>query len=173
MAPIIINSTVAFEQGDTFVFGSWVCIADGAGCFLRFLAQTLELKPTSTTLPQASMDDLAENFGEISLSDPIRELESESEYNSTSTQAWIEPRELAPESSSCPVYLPQPLLFGHRSTGAPYQATLSKLKRLCKEAMSEYFSDSVLTPDYYSDSYEYEFGYGSDSSEEKLLVGPT
>ena len=42
MASVVINSTVAFERGDIFVFGSWVCVADGAGSFLRFIAATPE-----------------------------------------------------------------------------------------------------------------------------------
>jgi hypothetical protein len=32
-ASIFIKPTVAFNRGDTFVFGSWVCTADGAGSF--------------------------------------------------------------------------------------------------------------------------------------------
>jgi hypothetical protein len=32
-ASVFIKPTVAFNRGDTFVFGSWVCTADGAGSF--------------------------------------------------------------------------------------------------------------------------------------------
>jgi hypothetical protein len=32
-ASIIIKPTTALNRGDTFVFGSWVCIIDGAGSF--------------------------------------------------------------------------------------------------------------------------------------------
>jgi hypothetical protein len=32
-ASISIKPTVAFNRGDTFVFGSWVCTSDGAGSF--------------------------------------------------------------------------------------------------------------------------------------------
>jgi hypothetical protein len=32
-APIHFKPTVAFNHGDTFVFGAWVCTADGAGSF--------------------------------------------------------------------------------------------------------------------------------------------
>jgi hypothetical protein len=32
-ALISIKPIVAFNRGDTFVFGSWVCTADGAGSF--------------------------------------------------------------------------------------------------------------------------------------------
>jgi hypothetical protein len=36
-ASIVIKPTTAFNRGDTFVFGSWVCTADGAGSFQRYL----------------------------------------------------------------------------------------------------------------------------------------
>jgi hypothetical protein len=32
-APIIIKPTATLNRGNTFVFGFWVCIADGAGSF--------------------------------------------------------------------------------------------------------------------------------------------
>jgi hypothetical protein len=32
-ASIFIKPTVAINRSDTFVFGSWVCTADGAGSF--------------------------------------------------------------------------------------------------------------------------------------------
>jgi hypothetical protein len=34
-APVYIKPTVTFNRGDTFVFGAWVCSADGAGSFQR------------------------------------------------------------------------------------------------------------------------------------------
>jgi hypothetical protein len=34
-ASIFIKPTVAFNRGDTFAFGSWVCTADGTGSFQR------------------------------------------------------------------------------------------------------------------------------------------
>jgi hypothetical protein len=32
-APFYFKPTVAFNRGDTFVFGAWVCTADGTGSF--------------------------------------------------------------------------------------------------------------------------------------------
>jgi hypothetical protein len=37
MTSIVIKPTIAFNHGDTFVFGSWVCTADGAGSFQHCL----------------------------------------------------------------------------------------------------------------------------------------
>jgi hypothetical protein len=31
--PVYIKPTVAFNRGDIFVLGAWVCTADGAGSF--------------------------------------------------------------------------------------------------------------------------------------------
>jgi hypothetical protein len=42
MASIFIKPTVAFNHGDTFVFSSWVCTADGTGSFQR----RLTMRPT-------------------------------------------------------------------------------------------------------------------------------
>jgi hypothetical protein len=39
-ASIIIKPTVAINRGDTFVFGSWVCNADGADFFQHHLTMT-------------------------------------------------------------------------------------------------------------------------------------
>ncbi|CAN6330357.1 unnamed protein product [Urochloa humidicola] len=178
MAPVIVKPTVALGRGDTFVFGSWVCVSNGAGSFNRFLAATP--KTLAETFLQAATDDLAENFDEISLSDPIREPELKTHYNSALTQAWIELFESTPNSHG-PIHLPPPMPFGLRSASAAYQAALPKLQRLGKEATLEYYSDSEIIPDYYSDSEiipdyysqssDYELDYGSDEYEEKLLTG--
>ena len=117
MAQVIIKPFIAFKQGDTFVFDSWVCIANGAGSFQRYLTPTSEKKPAPATLTQASLEDLTENFSEVSLSHPIKEHEPESEYFSTSTHTWFDPRELAPEPSCDSNFLYQQLLFGfHNAT---------------------------------------------------------
>jgi hypothetical protein len=52
MASIFIKPTVAFNCGDTFVFGSWVCTADGAGCFQCRLTMTPNPKTGLVTLPE-------------------------------------------------------------------------------------------------------------------------
>jgi hypothetical protein len=39
-ASVLIKPVAAFNRGDTFIFGSWVCTADGAGSFQRRLTMT-------------------------------------------------------------------------------------------------------------------------------------
>jgi hypothetical protein len=50
--PIFIKPTVAFNRGDTFVFGTWVCIADDAGSFQRRLTMAPNPKTGLVTLPE-------------------------------------------------------------------------------------------------------------------------
>jgi hypothetical protein len=64
---IFIKPNVAFNRGDTFVFGCWVCTADGAGSFERRLTMPPKLKTGLVTLPEVVTGDLVGKFGEISL----------------------------------------------------------------------------------------------------------
>jgi hypothetical protein len=58
---ISIKPTVAFNRGDTFVFGSWVCTADGAGSFQRRLTMTPNPSTGLVTLPEVVMVNSLEN----------------------------------------------------------------------------------------------------------------
>jgi hypothetical protein len=57
-APVCFKPTVAFNHGDTFVFGAWVCTADGAGSFQRRL--TISLAPGSAQLKRE--EELKEEY---------------------------------------------------------------------------------------------------------------
>ena len=65
MVPVIIKPAFNFMRGETFVFGTWVCVSDGAGSFNRFHASTPET--ITAAFQEAVEQDVAENFGEISL----------------------------------------------------------------------------------------------------------
>jgi hypothetical protein len=48
-------------EGTTFVFGSWVCVANGAGGFRRHIVDdTIKLKPLASRL-----DDFIDNLDEL------------------------------------------------------------------------------------------------------------
>jgi hypothetical protein len=66
-APVYFMPTVAFNHGDTFVFGAWVCTADGAGSFQRRLTMPPNPKTGFVTLLEVVTGELAGKFGEISL----------------------------------------------------------------------------------------------------------
>jgi hypothetical protein len=57
-APVYFKPTVAFNRGDTFVFGAWVCTADGAGSFQRRLTMPPNPKTGFVTLPEVVTGEL-------------------------------------------------------------------------------------------------------------------
>jgi hypothetical protein len=66
-AYIYIKPTIALKRGNTFVFGSWVCTADGARSFERRLTMPPNPETGLVTLPEVVTGELAGKFGEISL----------------------------------------------------------------------------------------------------------
>jgi hypothetical protein len=66
-ASVLIKPVAAFNRGDTFVFGSWVCTADGVGSFQRHLTMTPNPSTGLVMLPKVVKGKLAEKFSEISL----------------------------------------------------------------------------------------------------------
>jgi hypothetical protein len=87
-APVYFKPTVAFNRGDTFVFGAWVCTADGAGSFQRRLTMPPDPKTGFVTLPKVVTGELAGKFGEVSLFNHHADFELESVSNSNSTSPW-------------------------------------------------------------------------------------
>jgi hypothetical protein len=86
---ILIKPTVAFNRGDTFVFGSWVCTADGAGSFQHRLTMTPNPKTGLVRLSEVLMGILAGKFGEILLYNQHTDFEYGSVSNSNSTSPWV------------------------------------------------------------------------------------
>jgi hypothetical protein len=84
-ASIFIKPTVAFKRSDTFVFGSWVYTADGAGSFQRRLTMSPNSETGLVMLPEVVMGNLTEKFGEISLYNQHTDFELGSDSNSNST----------------------------------------------------------------------------------------
>jgi hypothetical protein len=60
-----------FLAGSTFVFGSWICVADDVG---RLQSQLTEILPPQHTLvaPAIVVDQLVEKFSQLSISDSIQ-----------------------------------------------------------------------------------------------------
>src|SRR6185369_5775186 len=81
-------STMALPQGATFVFGSWVCIANGSGGFDSPLTNPIMLKTTSSE----SSNKLAgsDDHGVMLLPDLVKEIEMKLEDNSGSTRTQID-----------------------------------------------------------------------------------
>jgi hypothetical protein len=84
-APVYIKPTAAFNRGDTFVFGAWVCTADGARSFQCRFTMAPNPETGFVTLPEVVTGELADKFGEISLLDQHADFELGSSSNSNST----------------------------------------------------------------------------------------
>jgi hypothetical protein len=169
-APVYFKPTVAFNRGDTFVFGAWVCTADGAGSFQRRLTMLPNPETGFVTLPEVVTGELAGKFGEISLFNHHADFELESSSNSNSTSPWA----IACEPAAQPSHvLPPPYERSMRGPRNPCRARTGapSSRRAGKEPVPEYNSDSDTAPGHASDSNPlsgfysdsaYEFDFGSD-----------
>jgi hypothetical protein len=150
-ASVCFKPTVAFNRSDTFVFGAWVCTADGAGSFQRRLTMQPNPKTGFVTLPEVVTGELAGKFGEISLFNHHADFKLESVSNPNSTSPWAiacepaaQPSQAVP--SSCERFARGSRTLSRARTGAPTS------RRAGKEPVPEYNSDSDTTPDRTSDS---------------------
>jgi hypothetical protein len=112
MTSIFIMPTVAFNHGDTFVFGSLVCTTDGAASFQHYLTMTPDLKTGLVTLSEVITGNLAGKFCEISLYNQHADFESGSSSNSNLTSPWAIPCEPATEPSCVDVSLHEHFPYG-------------------------------------------------------------
>jgi hypothetical protein len=71
------------SQGTTFVFGSWVCIADGVGDFRRFLS---DMKPkTPAADPRSDLDKFVSDLDDLLTGASATKIEVEFAPGSTSS----------------------------------------------------------------------------------------
>jgi hypothetical protein len=150
-APVYVKPTVTFNRGDTFVFGAWVCTADGAGSFQRSLTMQPNPKTGSMTLPEVVTSELAGKFGEISLFDQHADLEPGSASSANSTSPWA----TVCEPTTQPSHVVSPPR--ERSTRGPRNLRRARTeapsaRRAGKEPIPEYNWDSDTVPGHASDS---------------------
>ena len=114
-------STMAPPQGATFVFGSWVCVANGSGSFHSHLADLRTLRATSSE----SFNKLvgSDDHGIMLLPDLAKEIEIKLEDNSSSTRTQID---LKPNSTRIETPLAQPI-FGLRNASSAYQRMIESI----------------------------------------------
>jgi hypothetical protein len=171
MALIFIKPIVAFKRGDTFVFGSWVCIADGARSFQRRLTMTPNPSTGLVTLSEVVTGELARKFGEISLFNQHTDFELGSASNLNSTSPWAIACEPAIEPSCADSPLHEHFPYGLCNASKAHAKALTA-RRARKEIVSDYTSDSKPVSGYYSDS-SYEFDFGSDPDEPESEIYTT
>jgi hypothetical protein len=74
-------TSVVPPQGTTFVFGSWVCFADGAGNFRRFI---IDMKPKTLAASfHCDLDEFVDNLDDLSTHGSATRIEEESVFNAT------------------------------------------------------------------------------------------
>jgi hypothetical protein len=166
-ASISIKPTVAFNHGDTFVFGSWVCTADGARSFQRRLTMTPDPSTGLVTLPEAITDELARKFGEISLFNQRADFDLGSDSKPNSTSPWAIACKPATEPSCADFPLHKHFPYGLCNARKAHAKALTA-RRAGKEIVSDYTSDSNPASGYYLDSYEVDFGSDPDEPESKI-----
>ncbi|OEL32409.1 hypothetical protein BAE44_0006572 [Dichanthelium oligosanthes] len=72
MALITYNSIdIAFKEGATFIFGSWVCTADGMGGFSSYLADSASTLPHTANSPNV-LHDLVDKLSNLDIADQSR-----------------------------------------------------------------------------------------------------
>jgi hypothetical protein len=162
-ASISLKQTVAFNRGDTFIFGLWVCTADGAGSFKHHFTMAPNPSTRLVMLPEVIAGELTRKFGEISLYNQHADFEFGSASNSNSTS----PLAIACGPTTKPLYADFPLHenipYGLCNASKAHAKALTA-RRAGKEIVSDYTSDSNPVFGYYSDS-SYEFDFGSDPDE--------
>jgi hypothetical protein len=172
-ASIFIKPTVAFKRGDTFVFGSWVCTADDAGSFQLHLTMPPNPETGLVTLPEVVTGNLTGKFDEISLYNQHADFELGSDSNSNSTSPWAIACEPATQPSRAAYPPRERFAHGPRNVSRAHSKAPTT-RRVGKEIVPEYNSDSDTTPGYNSDSNplsgfysdsSYEFDFGSDPDE--------
>ena len=106
---------MALPQGATFVFGSWVCVANGLGGFDSHLTNPTTLKEISSE----SCNKLAgsDDHSVMLLPDLTKEIELKLEDNSGSTRTQMD---LKPNSTRIETLLAQPI-YGLRNASSTYQ----------------------------------------------------
>jgi hypothetical protein len=169
-ASVFIKLIAAFNRGDTFVFGSWVCTADGVGSFQRRLSMTPNPSTGLVTLPEVVTGELTRKFGEISLYNQHTDFELGSDSNSNLTSLWAIACEPATEPSCADSPLHEHFPYGLCNASKAHTKGLTA-RGAGKEIVSDYTSDSNPVSGYYSDSsYEFDFGSDPDGFESEIFA---
>ena len=126
-------STMAFPQDATFVFGSWVCVANGSGGFDSHL--TNPMKPEANS--SESCNDIAgsDDHGNMLLPDLAKEIERKLDDKSSSTRTQIN---FSPNSTWVETLLARPI-FGLRNVSSAY-------RQMIKSIYSSYEASLDRTP---------------------------
>ena len=112
---------MAPPQGATFIFGSWVCVANGSGGFDSHL--TNSPAPKITTSEDSNKLVGSNDHGIMLLPDLAKEIEAKLEDNSSSTRTQID---LKPKFTRIGTPFAQPV-FGFRNSSFAYKQMIKSI----------------------------------------------
>ena len=114
-------STMTPPRGATFIFGSWVCVANCSSGYDSHLANPITLEAISSE----SCNDLtrSDDHGDMLLPDLAKEIEQKLEDNSGSTRTQID---LKSNSTRIETLLARPI-FGLRNASSIYQQMIESM----------------------------------------------
>ena len=120
MATFAFN-TMALPQGTTFVFGSWVCVANGLGGFDSHLANPIE--PEAISSESCNTIARSDDHGDMLLPDLAKEIEQKLDFNLSSTRTQID-LDTSPTRIETPLARP---IFGLRNASSAYQRMIKSI----------------------------------------------
>jgi hypothetical protein len=147
-------STVEPPQGATFVFGSWVSVANGSGGFDSHLTNSPMLKATTSEGSHKLAG--SSGHGVMLLPDLAKEIESKLEDSSSSTRTQTN-LDLNPTQIETPFAQP---IFGLRNASSTYKQMIIPIYEnsldhpLCVEKRSVTANQEAPIFDIYSDPVE-------------------
>jgi hypothetical protein len=77
-------TSAVLDEGTIFIFGSWICVADGLGGFNSHLANSKEPEASPST-SSSDLDDFINNLDHMLLPDLAQQIKKMSVFNATST----------------------------------------------------------------------------------------
>jgi hypothetical protein len=78
-------TSVLLDEGTTFIFGSWIYVANGLGGFNSHLANSMEPEASSSTR-SSNLDEFIDNLDDLLLPDLALQIEKMSIFYATSTR---------------------------------------------------------------------------------------
>ena len=147
-------TTMTPPRGATFIFGSWVCVANGSGGFDSHQTNSPTLK--AATLESLSKLAGSDDHGIMLLPGFAKEIEMKLEDNSGSTRTQID---LKPNSTRIETPLAQPI-YGLRNASSTYRQMIRSIyensldQLLCVENSSVTASREAPVFDIYPDPVE-------------------
>jgi hypothetical protein len=79
-------TSAVLPEGTTLIFGSWVCVADGADDFRRLTIDVMKLKTLAVSF-HSELDEFVDNLDDLLTHGSARKIEEESVFNTTPPHA--------------------------------------------------------------------------------------